>query len=190
MVPSGAPEPQRAAGRMKTPAGQKFPLWKPAFVTCKRIKLIHILWKRRSCSEARKGKKIMMAISNGGVKSMTHLSFCKENDPWSIVFTYKLKLPGDLRDRQKQKHFHTSEWRRFSSMLSSSDKSWVWIGDWLAGCEIFAVLRLCGVNGRLCVQAAWFLTWSKLLAKWSHGGQASRKVTNESQCSPALPNQG
>lgn len=47
---------------------------------------------------------------------------------------------------------------------------------------------LCHQRVPLCA-AAWFLTWSKLLAKWSHGGHASRNVTNESQRSSALPNQ-
>lgn len=186
MVPSGAPEPQRAAGRIKTPAGQKFSLWKPAFFTCKRIKLIHILWMRRSCSEARKGKKIMMAISNGGVKSMTRRCFCKENDPWSTVFTYKLKLPRHCAIvKNKSISIPLNGAGSVKCSLPPTNPGFELEPGWLAA-RFCSSASLWHQRASLCA-AAWFLTWSKLLTKWSHGGHTSRTVTNESQCSSALP---
>lgn len=54
----------------------------------------------------------------------------------------------------------------------------------------FAVWWLNVINGVLCVEPALFQTWSKLLAKWSHGGDASCNSIKQSGWSPALDGQG
>lgn len=45
--------------------------------------------------KGKKKKKTIMAISNGGVKSMICHCVCKETYLWSTVFTYKLKITTD-----------------------------------------------------------------------------------------------
>lgn len=77
-------------------------------------------------------------------------------------------------------------WLRY--MFSPSDKSW-YLNQRRCSRWDFAVLRLCVINGCLCAEPALFQTWSKLLAKWSHGGDTSRNAIKQSGCSPALDGQ-